>query len=74
MRPLDGILVGRGLIQEPINWLQDSTNAVLIAIVATAWRSVPLLTLLMLAALRTIPSSQKLPRTNSGNCAMICCV
>ncbi len=54
---INGILVGLGLIQEPINWLQDSTNAVVIAIVATAWRSVPLLALLLLAALRTIPGS-----------------
>ncbi len=29
----------------------------IIAVVATAWRSIPLLTLLLLAALRTIPSS-----------------
>ena len=54
---INGILIGLGLIHEPINWLQDSTNAVIIAVVATAWRSVPLLTLLLLAALRTIPSS-----------------
>jgi multiple sugar transport system permease protein len=54
---INGILIGLGLIETPINWLQDSTNAVIIAIVATAWRSIPLLALLLLAALRTIPSS-----------------
>lgn len=54
---INGVLIGLGLISEPINWLQDSRNAVVIAVIATAWRSVPLLTLLMLAALRTIPSS-----------------
>ncbi len=54
---INGLLIGLGLIHEPINWLQDTTSAVVIAVVATAWRSVPLLTLLMLAALRTIPSS-----------------
>jgi multiple sugar transport system permease protein len=54
---VNGVLIGLGLISEPINWLQNSTNAVIIAVVATAWRSVPLLTLLLLAALRTIPSS-----------------
>jgi multiple sugar transport system permease protein len=54
---VNGLLIGLGLITEPINWLQDSTNAVIIATIATAWRSVPLLTLLLLAALRTIPSS-----------------
>ncbi len=54
---VNGILVGLGLIAEPVNWLQDTGNAVVIAIVATAWRSVPLLALLLLAALRTIPSA-----------------
>lgn len=54
---INGILIGLGMIDKPVNWLQDSTNAVIIAVIATAWRSVPLLTLLLLAALRTIPSS-----------------
>ncbi|MEZ4596090.1 MAG: ABC transporter permease subunit [Chloroflexota bacterium] len=54
---INGILIGLGLIHEPINWLQDSGNAVLIAVVATAWRSIPLVALLILAALRTIPGS-----------------
>ena len=54
---INGVLIGLGLIHEPINWLQDSTNSVVIAILATAWRSVPLVTLLLLAALRTIPGS-----------------
>ncbi len=54
---VNGLLIGLGLIAEPVNWLQDTGNAVVIAIVATAWRSVPLLALLLLAALRTIPSS-----------------
>lgn len=54
---VNGILIGLGLIAEPVNWLQDTGNAVIIAIIATAWRSVPLLALLLLAALRTIPSS-----------------
>jgi ABC-type sugar transport system permease subunit len=54
---VNGVLIGLGLISQPINWLEDTGNAVAIAVVATAWRSVPLLTLLLLAALRTIPSS-----------------
>lgn len=54
---INGILIGLGIIHDPINWLQDSTNAVVIAVLATAWRSAPLLTLLLLAALRTIPGS-----------------
>ncbi len=54
---INGILIGLGVIHDPINWLQDSTNSVLIAVVATAWRSIPLVALLLLAALRTIPAS-----------------
>jgi multiple sugar transport system permease protein len=42
---------------QPTNWLQDSTTAIGIAMVATAWRSVPLLALLILAALQTIPDA-----------------
>ena len=55
---VNGILVGLGLIDEPINWLQNTGQAVAIAIVAQAWRSVPLLAVLLLAALRTIPANQ----------------
>jgi len=54
---INGILIGLGVIHDPINWLQDGTNSVIIAVVATAWRSIPLLTLLLLAALRTIPGA-----------------
>ena len=39
------------------NWLEDSATAILIATTATAWRSVPLLALLILAALQTIPDA-----------------
>jgi len=53
----NGILVGFGVIQEPINWLQNTAQAVVIAIVAQAWRGVPLLAVLLLAALKTIPGT-----------------
>ena len=33
---INGILVGFGIVKEPINWLQDTTQAVIIAIVAGA--------------------------------------
>ena len=46
------------LSRTPIGWLNDPDTAVRIAVTATAWRSVPLLTVLILAALRTIPSAQ----------------
>ena len=53
----NGILVGLGLVDKPVNWLQDTGQAVAIATVAQAWRSVPLLAVLLLAALKTIPNT-----------------
>jgi ABC-type sugar transport system permease subunit len=56
---INGILVAIGLLPatDPINWLQNTGQAVTIAIVAQAWRSVPLLAVLLLAALKTIPGA-----------------
>lgn len=54
---VNGLLIGAGLIEEPINWLANTVQAVTIALVAQAWRSVPLLAVLLLAALKTIPES-----------------
>jgi ABC-type sugar transport system permease subunit len=53
-----GIMYWLHLTNKPIGWLNDPDNALRIATTATAWRSVPLLTVLILAALRTIPSAQ----------------
>jgi multiple sugar transport system permease protein len=52
------ILNGLGLADGPVNWLESSTSAMAVAAVATAWRMVPLMALLLLGALRTIPASQ----------------
>ncbi len=41
-----------------IDWLGDSGRAMGLAVIATAWRSVPLLALLIGTALRTIPRNQ----------------
>ena len=46
-----------GLAQGPVLWLNDSNTAMSIAAMATAWRTVPLMALLLLAALKAIPSS-----------------
>jgi ABC-type sugar transport system permease subunit len=54
---VNGILISLGIVSEPVNWLQDTGQAVAIATVAQAWRSVPLLAVLLLAALRTIPGN-----------------
>lgn len=52
-----GLAMILGLTDRPIAWLQDTGTAIVIAIVATAWRSVPLAAILLLAALKTIPKS-----------------
>ena len=52
---VNGVLVGFGIIDEPFNWLASTAQAVGIALVAQSWRSVPLLAVLLLAALKTIP-------------------
>ena len=54
---VNGVLIGLGLMQEPFNWLQSTAQAVGIALVAQSWRSVPLLVVLLLAALKTIPEA-----------------
>src|SRR4029079_1340480 len=52
---VNGVLVGLGLMTEPFNWLASTAQTVGIALVAQSWRSVPLLAVLLLAALKTIP-------------------
>jgi ABC-type sugar transport system permease subunit len=52
-----GVAMLLGLTDRPIPWLQDTGTAVVIAIVATAWRSVPLAAILLLAAIKTIPKA-----------------
>ena len=50
---LDGLGLGGGTV----SWLEGSRSAMVIAVVATAWRSAPLLAIILLAALRGIPRS-----------------
>lgn len=54
---VNGALIGLGLMQEPFNWLASTAQSVGIALVAQSWRSVPLLVVLLLAALKTIPEA-----------------
>ncbi len=54
---INGVLIGLGLMGEPFNWLSSTEQAVGIALVAQAWKSVPLLTILLLAALKGIPEA-----------------
>jgi ABC-type sugar transport system permease subunit len=46
-----------GFADGPVLWLAEPDTAILIAIVASAWRTVPLMAILLLAALKTIPDS-----------------
>lgn len=61
-QPQFGIATGfmhlLGLSDGSIDWLGDPRRAMGVAVVATAWRSVPLLALLIGTALRTIPQNQ----------------
>lgn len=47
---------GFGFTHGAVPWLQDPTTALVLAMVATAWRSVPLLALIILSALKSIPA------------------
>ena len=47
-----------GFSGSSIDWLGNSHRAMAVAVIATAWRSVPLLALLIGTSLRTIPSNQ----------------
>src|SRR5262245_55186089 len=44
-----GVLMGLGIIERPVAWLQDTRIAIGIAVIGTAWRWVPLMALLLLA-------------------------
>src|SRR4029077_3121239 len=44
---VNGVLMGTGLTTAPIPWLQSTATGVAVAVIATAWRSVPLLAVLI---------------------------
>ncbi|GAA5628836.1 hypothetical protein Brsp05_04135 [Brucella sp. NBRC 12953] len=46
-----------GLIEQPINFLGDPTNARLSVIAANVWRGIPFVAISLLAGLQTIPAS-----------------
>jgi len=46
-----------GVADGPVDWLGSPSSAMAIAVVATTWRMVPLMALLLLGALKTIPDS-----------------
>ena len=50
------LLVGLGLIDEPIAWISQTETAMLMAILVTVWFGFPLFTLAILAGLQSIPA------------------
>jgi ABC-type sugar transport system permease subunit len=52
---MNGILRQIGLIDQDLLWLGDPRLALFAVITATVWRLIPLITLLLLAGLQTIP-------------------
>lgn len=52
---LNGILVQLGLLEEPVAWLLNPTGALLFISFASLWGAVPMMTLLYLAGLQSIP-------------------
>ena len=46
-----------GFSDGPVLWLAEPVTAIVVAMMASAWRTVPLLAILLLAALKTIPES-----------------
>lgn len=60
------ILRGLGLVHGPVPWLEDPGKAFVIAVLATAWRSAPLLALIILSSLKSIPSALYRAATMDG--------
>lgn len=54
---INAVLFKLGLIDHYVNWIGDPRNALIIAGVATAWKMMPFLALLMLASLQSIPEA-----------------
>jgi ABC-type sugar transport system permease subunit len=55
-----------GLADGPVRWLESTSSALGVAIVAHAWRMVPLMALLILGALRTVPEAHYRAATMDG--------
>lgn len=53
---INGLLSQLGLIKEYQSWLSNMPSALLWVVVAYVWKELPLATILLLAALQTIPS------------------
>jgi ABC-type sugar transport system permease subunit len=54
---LNAILYSFGLIKEYVTWFSDPVFALSIAAVATTWKALPFLTLILLAGMQSIPEA-----------------
>jgi multiple sugar transport system permease protein len=54
---INAVLMQLGIIDEYINWLGEARQALILAGVATAWKMMPFLALLLLASLQSIPEA-----------------
>jgi multiple sugar transport system permease protein len=52
---LNAIVTGLGLSERPVNWLGNPDLALRMLLIADVWKSVPFITLLLLAGLQNIP-------------------
>jgi ABC-type sugar transport system permease subunit len=52
---LNGILIQLGVIQDPVTWLLNPARALFLIAFASLWGAVPMMTLLYLAGLQSIP-------------------
>lgn len=50
------LLLGAGLIAEPISWFSDPATARLVIVLGFAWRMIPFMMVVSLAALQSIPT------------------
>jgi multiple sugar transport system permease protein len=56
---INQILVGTGLIHNPVDWLGTTTYALLTVTIANIWLGVPFFTLLLYSALQEVPAEVK---------------
>ena len=55
MGPINSILLKLGILQQPFSWLADQKGAMAALVVTDTWRGFPLIALMILGGLQTIP-------------------
>jgi multiple sugar transport system permease protein len=54
---VNDLLVRVGVLDRPVSWLSDPTGSFVVTVMAMVWYGTPLMALILLAALQTIPST-----------------